>query len=393
MAIPSFHSSTGLSIVAEDPLLKATRGWSERLTDQIQTYSHEIRAIGGYWSSTININDRQDRIEDWIQNGLGRNIRVVDEALSQVFGGFVNKITVKDGPLEFVLGPLMDIENQLAFAYSTLDTTTNPPVSGYRERTAYANDTSSQALYGILQKVYSIGGSTATLAAQDRDTRIAEKAWPATDRKATLLGGSPGDLTLEVLGYWHWLTAYVYNQTALTGQIGVSTKMQAVLAAQPNTGLFSTDYSRITSNLTVLVPQYENDDRTAEAVMEGLNSVGDASYNRMNCGFYNNRQFVYEPVANEIRFVQRITSNGAQTDLIGGPVQPWRVMPNGYLFFADFLAGRLPPVTAAGLKSDPRCGRVEVVQYSAPYGLSVNGNPVSTLDQMLARQGLMGQGA
>lgn len=393
MTTPSFYQQTGLSILATDPLLASNRStWQDRLGDQVGSFRMEKRRIGGYWSASAQVSHRQDVIEDWIERGLGRHIQIQDEALVTVGEFFVNRIDATLGKLTFTLGPLMDVANRVQVVYSTVDNTVSPPILGIRARTTAVNDTASQAAYGILQKILSTGGSTATEAAQVGSTYLALNAWPQTGRRSTLMGGGAASMTIEMLGYWAWLGAYVYNQTAATGAVNASVKLQAVLAAQPNAGLFSTDYARLAAN-AVQVSQWEDEDRTAEDVVKAINALGTAAYATTNIGFYNGRQIVYEPAPTSIRYVQRVASNDLLTDLIGGRVQPWNVQPGEWIFYADFLAGRLPPVTGDGLKSDPRCGLIEVVTLDNRYGLDVNGIHVGTLDQMLARQGLAGVGA
>lgn len=389
----SFYQQTGLSIIATDPILAANRStWFSRLADQIQTFRMEKRRIGGYWSADANINMRSDEVEDWIERGLGRHIQIVDEALCQVGEFFVNRIEAKLGKLTFTLGPLTDIANRVQVDYSTIDNSVSPPILGIPASTTPVNDLSSQAIYGIIQKILSTGGSTPTEAAQVGNTYLAEHAWPPTGRQSTLLGGAAGDLTIEMLGYWAWLATYAYNQTAATGSVNASVKLQAVLAAQPNANLFSTDYARITAN-TVQVSQWEDEDRTGEDVVKAINALGTTTYATTNIGFYNGRQMVYGPAPTSIRYVQRVTGNDLLTDLIGGRVQPWNVMPGEWIFYADFLTGRLPPVTGTAIQRDPRCGLIEVVTLDNRYGLDINGVHVGKLDQMLARQGLAGVGA
>jgi hypothetical protein len=69
---------------------------------------------------------------------------------------------------------------------------------------------------------------------------------------------------------------------------------------------------------------------------------------------------------------------------------PWNVLPARWIFRPDFLVGRFLPISAASLGSDPRAAFIEVVQFDAPYSLSINGRKLSQLDQVLARRGLGG---
>jgi len=397
MTTPSFYQQTGLSVVASDPLLAANRStWYARLADQVSSFRMEKRAVGGYWSASAAASLRQDEVEDWIERGLGRHVQVQDEALDVVWEGFVNTIEARMGRLTFTLGPLMDIANRVQVVYSTVDNTVSPPILGIRARLPLpVDDAASQAAFGVITKILSTGGSTAGEAAQNANAYLAEHAWPATGRRSTLLGGAAASLSIEMLGYWHWLTVHYYNQTAATGTDTASAKLQAVLAAinLVNAGLFSTDYARLTAN-TVPVSRWEDEDRTAEDVVKAINALGMVtSYARTNVGFYKGRQIVYEPAPTSIRYVQRAMSNDLLTDLIGGRVQPWNVQPGQWIYYADFLTGRLPPVTGAAIMRDPRCGLIETVSLDDRYGLDLNGIHAGTLDQMLARQGLAGVGA
>jgi hypothetical protein len=385
---PSFHQSKDLSIIVESPLIATNRNFVENVSYLTTDYSHELRAIGGYWSARFGLSASQSRIDDWIQNGIGRHIEVFDHALVNIFEGFVTSVSATLGPLVFRIGPLLDMGNRIKVVYSTVDTSTTPPTTGVRAVTALANDTDSQTLYGIIEKILSVGGATATDAGQIRDTWLLEHAELATSRQSSLSSRAP-KLDIEVLGYWHWLKAFSYSETT-SGDQDLDAKMQAVISGDPNS-IFSTDFSRIDSN-TLQVPQYDDDDRIAEVIIKELNSRGDSSDNRYNVGVYAGRQFIYEQAPAEIEYEQRIRGNTGVTDRLGGRVEPWNVLPAKWIFYPDFLIGRNPPVTAATLKTDPRAGFVETVKYTFPNQVSINGGKFGQFDQQLAKLGLAGVG-
>jgi len=198
-------------------------------------------------------------------------------------------------------------------------------------------------------------------------------------------------LTLDCLGYWHLLGAYTYTNTGVSGTENLSTKLQNILAADPN-GVFSTDYSPITDN-TFQVKKYENDNKTALELIKGLNTLGDASQNRYNIGIYTGRRLVYEPAPTEYEYIKRIGDNEDFKTPVGGVVEPWNVRAGKWFFVSDFLAGRLSPATRVDLNRDPRAGFIESAVFSAPRDIRVNGIKLGQLDQALAQQGLAGVGA
>lgn len=391
MTTPSFHQSRQLSIIAQDPLYNTTRTYSRRLSPLINRYSHEIRSIGGYYSASITLVDSVRHLEEWASRGIGRHIAVYNPSLVQIWEGFINQISITEGGEQFNLGPLVDVGNRVTAAYSPVNATIAPPVSGSRTMTAVGNSTNSQGLYGIWEKIVGVNQVTATEAAQLRDIYLNDptRVYPNTSLDSSLMGGGGLQIELQCLGYWHFLTGYYYANAAATGYISVTTKIQNTLAAAPNAGIFSTDYSQIATNAT-LVKSYEGGDRTAETILKDANSLGDSSFNSYTIGFYNNRRLVYQPIPTAIEYQRRATGNRGIINSVNREIMPWNVLPARWIFRPDFLVGRFPPVTAASLGSDPRAAFIEVVQFDAPYSLSINGRKLSQLDQVLSRRGLGG---
>jgi hypothetical protein len=388
VTIPSHLQSKELTVLFSDPLWFTDR--RSLSTIEISNYSHELRAIGGYYSAKISIDDDQLDIGDWIESGIGRHIVSYNPELEVIGEYFVNKITANIGALQYSIGPLIALGNRLKARYSVVDTTVDPPIRGEQTETAVANNTDSQALFGIIDKVININSATATEATQIRDSILNDvsRAFPPTSRKSTLSGNEPR-LTLDCLGYWHWLSTYLYNNSA-TGQINLSDKIIAVLADEPNS-IFSTDTNDIESN-TTQVSGAEDKDKKAITVLKYLNSLGDAANNRYNMGFYQDRKFRYGVAPSEVAYHQRITGNQGITTPIGGKVDAWNVLPARWLFYPDFLVGRHPPITSGTLSSDPRTGFIEVVKFSLPDALSVNGSKLDESDVLLERLGLKGTG-
>lgn len=381
----SAFSETGLSINVHEPLLAGGR-FLFALTEQISSEQHETRALGGYWSAEIAVSVLALDMDDWIENGLGRDIAICDEAAQPVWQGFVNKVTIRFGDLTLVRGPLLDIANKVRVVYSTVDTSTTPPTLGTRTSTTNAQDADSQTKYGVLERVLGAGGATATNADAIRDTYLAENKLPQTTQ--TLAIGDSGSvaITLSCLGYVHWLTAYIYTQTS-GGTQNASEKVQAVLAADPN-AIFSTDYNGLTAN-TLAVPKYENDDRPAWDIIKAVVATGDTAAARWIFGMYGGRRAKYAPAPTTIDYQYQLSQHMLVQEVGGYPIAPWSVLPGKWLFVSDMLTGRGTP---SDLKNDPRALFVESVNFSAPYGLTINGGKVSTLSQKLARLGLSGIG-
>lgn len=382
----SAFQSRDLTIHYSDPLWFSDR--KEGTAIDFSSYSHELRAIGGFYKAKLTLDENQFQIDEWIERGIGRHIDIYNPELEIIFEGFVNKLSVTIGTLQYSIGPLISIANRIKARYTPVDTTVDPPVRGAQTETATSSNTDSQALYGIIDGVLNVNDANQTEAEQVRDTILNDvsRAFPATSRKSSLSGGQ-SSLTLDILGYWHWLGTYIYNNSA-TGQVNLSDKIIAILAAEPN-GIFSTNTNEITSN-TTQVQDGEDKDKEAITLLKQLNSLGDASFNRYNMGFYQDRKFRYEVAPSEVEYHQRITGNEGITTPIGSKVEPWNVKPAKWLFYPDFLVGRHPPITASTLRSDPRAGFIESVKFSLPDTLDINGDKLDESDVLLERIGLKG---
>lgn len=353
------------------------------LTDLVISYSHETTTTEGYKRASFTLSGDQIDVEDWFENGLFRDVVAYNDANGVIYNGFVNKVTIVVGGRSLTRGPMIDIVNRLSVSYTPLDTTTNPPVRGNKTKTALANDTVSQARYGILQDIYNGGDCTDADALIIRDSQLEELRDPETSEMLSLQGGVPS-VSVECLGYYAFLDKYIYTNST-TGTVALSTKLQNVLTASPN-AIFSTNYEKITSN-TLAVAANEIEDRKAWDVIKGELAKGDASNNRYTFGIYKNRQAIYAPMPTAFAYQFQL-ANSVLELYGGGEMMPWDVQSGKWLFYTDFLTGKSRPIT--DLRKDPRALFIESASFTAPYGLSLNGGKVRTSQQIMARLGLGG---
>lgn len=377
--------SRELTLVVRRPL------WTDNVLIDDSLQPSGLRAIwtaqGGFWSLAFNLRGSQSEVEDWIDDGLGRQIQLYSPDLLLIWDGYASKISGNIGSLSIARGPLVEsVTNKAQVAFSTVDYSVSPPAVGVRENTAWVEDADSQAKYGIVERVVSLAGSTLAGAEQVRDTIIDEMREPTSEETDNL--GSTGEtsVTVECLGWIHWLNAYTYfSQT--TGSTTASVKLQAVLAADPN-GIFSSDFSDIATNTTP-VGAWDDDYRQAWSVIKGIVGMGDATFSRYLFGVYAGRKAKYNALPTAPKYQRALADPGQWLELFGagGHVNPWDVEPGEWVFYTDFLIGRSQPTT---LRLDPRYLLIEQAQFTAPWSLTMQGGKSARLDQLLARMGLAG---
>ena len=399
MTTPSLHETVGLDISVFQPTINtSTPSYipngiliDDTLSKKTTGYSHTISAFGGYDSATINVNYALSKAEDWVDR-LGYHIEVYSSALDKIWEGFINKITITAGALSVTRGPLVDIGNRVRVVYSTVDASISPPVVGARARTADIEALGSQNRYGVIEKAVSVGGVSPANALILRNSWIAENSLPETGQSFNSGSQVTPSVTLELLGYYHWLKLFLYNDTTF-GYREISLILGDIFAdeAANANGLYSTDLSHIvTPAAPVTIKRYMNKDLTAVARVKFCVSYGDANDTRYLFGIYNDRMPFYDAIPSTIEYTQKITTPRQDiTTSSGTPVAPWDIRPGKYVQVLDFLVGAFTP---ANFREDPRVGFIESVTYTAPFGLSWNGNKVSTIRQRLAKMGLAGAG-
>lgn len=372
----------GTSYTAEGTLLG-------QLSGEVSSWTHEIQADGGFWTAEFTLAAGERDVNDWLAGGLGRHIACYDNAHTVIWAGFVNRISIQMGGLTIDRGPLMDIGNRVENYYTpVLDNTTDPPITGDELPTPLIEYTPSQQRWGIVEKIITSGQVTPTEAAQIAALYMKENRDPWT-AKDFAVGSGTGNVSITVscLGYAQWLEGYVYNDAAAPTSTTAEDKIQSVLGADPN-GMFSTDYSKINANGT-LVSTYENKSRTAWTIIKEIVALGDASENRWTFGVYQDQQAVYAAIPTAYEYKISVADVGQRVFAYDRPeeIVPWRVLPGKWLFYSDFLIGR---VYNTDLGVDPRSQFIESVVYTLPYDLQLRGGRVSKLTQKLARLGLGG---
>ena len=363
-------------------------------------FSFVIQASGGYWALTTAIFDNQDEIEDWIVNGLKRNIVVYDDADVVIWEGFVNRVTANLAGLSVSRGPLLDISNRLSVTYAKQEVVGDEIVTTQNLPTpiAPAVPSASQLKYGIFEKI--IGAGTVwedTQAEEIRDTWLAARAAPEMS-KQFVGGASPPSVTIECLGWIHFLGNYIYNANevgvGLNVSAGASDKLTYIVDGDPlmvavngdPNGLFDAAGNGEIEANAMLFSRWEDQNTTAWGLIKDIVSAGSIAGDRYIFGVYAGRKIVYQAVPTDLEYNQRLSDPAQRITTVGEAVVfPWNVLPGNWMMFTDFLIGQTQP---ANLRDDQRAMFIERVAYLTPWGLQLDGGKVNTIAQKLAQRGL-----
>lgn len=387
MAIKSAYSGQNFTVSYYQRLPRGG-AWLNDLDISVENWRHSINAFGGFDTASFEISDHQHVMEDWVLNGLFRSIVVKDTYLTPVWEGFVDSITINQAGLSVTHGPVTRIANKVFAIYSGVDTSVYPPQIGVRKKTPTFTELASQEEWGIWPEVLSLAGVSDSNADQLVDLYLSEHGHPEIGSNFSFSSESMS-LTINLVG-WYQTLKYPFNYTSNSGTVPIYTRIQQVLAANPNSGWISTDYSRIMANITQ-VPQYENDDQLGMEHIKGLTAMGDEHTQRHMFGVYENRQAVYDHVSEQIDYTIELRDAKQQIyDAGGSLIAPWKIRPGKWIFFSDFIPGLGSPFN--DFHRDPRMLRVESVQFDmrTPYAVQFAGGISSSYEQRSARLGLRG---
>lgn len=361
--------------------------WLRNYTDYVEGYSHELASFGGFNQASISLGNQPiGTLEDWTENGLGREMKVTSGDNQIVFEGFINQMDFEVAGFSFSLGPFLDIANRIALTYSYVDTSTGTAITGLRATSPWYTDDISIGKYGVQSKMLSSGGID--LDAVDGLIALAldRLAQPQRTEDLNLSGsGETFSIKLTIAGWWNMFEKYVYNNTADPTAINVSDKLIAIVAAEPNL-LFKS--SGIQKN-DLQVSSWENDNAEAWGLIKANVNLGDTGFNRYTFGVYENRLVRYGPVENKVTYYRPVGEK-LQTllDESDNRVPPWLVRPGYWVRVRDLTPAR----KTVNDFNDIGYVFIESLSYSAPDNLSLNGGHNYRLTQRLAQLGLSGIG-
>lgn len=384
----SIFSQKGVQISFSDPILMPNRRRHILSLTDYEAYTHEIRSRGGYYSANTSFKVPLSLAMEWLTDGVGRHVETYDQAQEMIWEGFVDKVTLSIGRLEYVMGPLIsqDIGNKVRIRYSVVDYSIAPPSVGVTLTSAYANNLASQNRYGIIQRTLSANEITETTASNIRDSWINEHASPRLSVRSSFLNNTEATLTVDCLGYWHYLDTWNYSNPA-TGGSTITEKITQVMDSSVNSGLFSEDYGFIDDN-SLEVKTYEGGDKTPMSIMSELATYGDTSDSRYNLGFGPGRKLYYTVMPAIVEYYQHF--DGSVYTLAGQELYPWNVQPGKWILYAGLLPVSNVPFGIANLRANPACAFIEAVTFSTPYNVDISTAFVSKLDQLFARMGMSG---
>lgn len=335
-------------------------------------YRHKISHIGWFDTASCDLIVTADDGERFLEQMLGNRVAVfVDNPAEPIWEGFINRITFEYGPVVYTVS-LDEMANRVRVTWNNPDATPPQRVS------ADADDTDSQAQYGIKTMIldgnvnYTVDGSGRHPRVL-RDTQLSLRAWPLAS--AAYRGGASQTprLRIEMRGFYATLDWSVYRED-VDLDVALSTLMATVISGNVNgdTFLEASDTSRIDTNAVEMNQKNLSNLGVWQFATQMVEAGDDTTIlkRRWTMGITptdpntGKRYFYYRRSTDEITYSTRLRDQvGAIRSQFNRPVSPWRVVPDRGILISDALPGW------ALMGDDPRVVYLETVDYDGERGL------------------------
>jgi len=354
------------------------------------SYGHEIRAMGGFWSAGFDILPNRLGIEylnEYLLNGLGRKVSAyTQESGALAFEGKIMRMRLHIHGVSVQVS-LENMTNKTWVRYLTSE-------GGLIKRSTVQEDSGSQTAYGIKEVVNS--GAiipSSTIADQVASAYLKEYSTPTRTRISIEVGrNTDQDISLSVFchGYFRTLNWRTYNQTALQTLQTVDEQIQDVI---DDVGQFINS-SNLATNISLVSRVYDRDELAGNIILD-LSRLADSSNNRYVVGVYKDRLLKYEQAATltneeDIRYTFRMRDNKQVFNRAGTDreLSPAEVRPNNWMRITDIFPGQI--IHDTDLSKDPQTTFVESVIFREPIGVSIPSNRAVQVDNLLAKSGFGG---
>lgn len=341
-----------------------TTSWLTDLRGRAKSYEHTISDRFGFESMSVSMRAAEDEINDWLQNGLMRSVKVYGPDGSTVWEGFLETISATLGQKRATLS-IKNMANRVRTKY-TLE------VKGTPKTTATVQSATSQSLYGIKDRVASMSSVLDLAAATANQRMLNSLALPRSSEPTAAKTGSAGDLNLQLtFAGWYTTLDWVFVPSTFDGSI-VNT-VQALIAdlltsAAGINAFVSTDASNIPAFGYSLSNNVVSE-TTFRQQIDKYFGLGDNNSTQMAWGVYENRVLkgaLWAGTTPSTITYREDARAGEVFDAYGNVVAPWDVRPNAMSEVSQLL------------NVGPTSGAVDAAarKYVARVVCSINGDSV-----------------
>jgi len=354
------------------------------LAGRLDSYEHSITATCGFESMTCALKVTLEEALDWLANGLFRACVVSGPDAMVCWEGYLETIEAQFGQ-ETRSASLRDMANRITVRYTT--------VLGTPGTTASTSDSTSQALYGVKDRVLSAGTTVSATATSLRDRALAQYKNPVMAPTTEVRSGDIGDVSLT-LSFAGWYTTLEWVTTSRTSTTNTDTGTQVDdLIQTSGVGVGATNNFLNTSEIWIGTTgltdtEYIAPDTTYRQKIDELLGKGDGT-DRLAWGIYEDRMMhvdIWAGATPTTIDYYRYVGDGRIFNSGGDSVYPWDVRPDAMYQVIDLLDTE-PVASAPDAVGRFYVERVVCSVSDDSIGVSLEPMATNAVDAMIARLG------
>lgn len=320
------------------------------------SYRQVIKDMGGFYSCMFDILAPQRITDEFLDNGLGREVRCYNHYGALGWEGIITSMR-QTMSISQRLESLERAANKTKVRYSVKQISD--------QLSTFVENTDMQNKYGILELVDSLDDPVSDASRADsraeilvKDTSDPHRMKELRDRGDIKIPDGMSKLAVFCSGYYWYLTRRLYNKTT-AGDANANTVISSIIT---DTGQFVAS-SDVATNTQQVTQNYKNDD-LAWNVIVGVSETGDTADDRYISGMYENRKFVYEKrvaaTLPNIKFWKDERNN--IVDQSHRPLAGMLVRPN--IFMRNTAVGNRPGKVYADVWDDPQVAYISEISYA-----------------------------
>lgn len=349
----------------------------DNLGPRVDSYTHTITDNYGFESMQVPLTVTLDEAIDWLSNGLMRSVIVFGPDAEIVWEGYLNTISAQIGQ-KIVTLSLDATANRVRCVYTT--------VLGTPGTTASTSNATSQALYGIKDRIVPLDASDATAAGYRAAIVLADIAFPKSREVTQAATGEQGGiaLTLSFVG-WYGTLDWVVTSNSTTSTAVTTTQVGTLLTNYAAVNAFISTSTLYITPSGVSSPQLIEAQTTYRAAIEDRLKLGTGTY-PLAWGVYEERRFHVSEWAGATPAVityQEILGDNNIYDIAGGIIAPWNVRPNAISQVVDLLDVGAP-AAAPDAAARKYVGRVTCTISGDQVGVSLEPSELDSIEVRLA---------
>lgn len=345
-------------------------------TVNLYNYVHRISALGGFNTANASVQIPISQAQNFATSFIGCVIRVfVDNPCEAVWEGLITRATYNIGGVSYTIST-DETQNRVKVTY--FDANAGTPAT---TATATSNNTTSQAIYGVLEGNFEAGvhfnSANTTHLTTLRNTMLLQ-AYPRLSLSSSASGDGFVEIEMQGLMYYTFdRNNYASTDTTLTNAGALFQRVTCGVDRSANASSVIEDSAAYPNTFDALIQgnstfQMTRESRTGQSYLQFIQSIVEAGDGTQQwtwgiTAFDRNRgtrRVYYRPASTTVAYTCNSLKDYGRLRTPNGTIIPgWKIRPDAVVRVVDLLA------FPATIPDNPQYAYIQDIEYDGNSGL------------------------